>query len=59
MIPLSGARKLRDLKATEVDAWLTDFRPLEHPHAAGDSVMSEPIRKAGHGAGRVGGTLSS
>ena len=25
VIPLLGARKLRDLKATEVDAWLTDL----------------------------------
>ena len=52
VIPLLGARKLRDLKATEVDDWADGaFDHVEHAHASGDSLMSEPCRKAGSGAG--------
>jgi hypothetical protein len=51
VIPLLGARKLRDLKATEVDAWLTQLSATLRTRTLQGFAISEPIRKAGHGAG--------
>ncbi len=53
IIPFLGARRLRELSATEVDRWLAGRAEFaEHEHAAQAALRAEPGHPAGHGAGQ-------
>ena len=51
IIPALGARKLRELSATDVDRWLArEGEDAEHEHAAGAASVPQPGGQPGDGA---------